>query len=35
LPAGLGIMADDAMAGIYGHLLLRIGVMMAPVWLTA
>ena len=35
LPAGLGIMADDAMAGVYGHLLLRIGVMMAPAWLTA
>lgn len=35
LPAGLGIMADDVMAGVYGHLLLRIGVMTAPAWLTA
>jgi phosphatidylglycerophosphatase A len=34
LPAGLGIMADDAMAGIYGHLLLRLAVMMAPAWLS-
>lgn len=35
LPAGLGIMADDAMAGVYAHLLLRIAAMMAPAWLTA
>lgn len=35
LPAGLGIMADDAMAGVYSHLLLRIAVMMAPAWLAA
>ena len=35
LPSGLGIMADDAMAGIYGHLLLRLGGMMSPVWLLA
>lgn len=35
LPAGLGIMADDAMAGVYAHLLLRIAVMMAPAWLAA
>jgi phosphatidylglycerophosphatase A len=34
LPAGLGIMADDAMAGVYAHLLLRIAVMMAPAWLA-
>jgi phosphatidylglycerophosphatase A len=35
LPAGLGIMADDAMAGVYAHLMLRILVMMAPAWLAA
>lgn len=34
LPAGLGIMADDAMAGLYAHLVLRIVVMMAPAWLA-
>lgn len=34
LPSGLGIMADDAMAGIYAHLLLRLSVMMAPAWLS-
>jgi phosphatidylglycerophosphatase A len=34
LPAGLGIMADDAMAGVYAHLMLRILVMMAPAWLA-
>lgn len=34
LPSGLGIMADDAMAGIYGHLLLRLAVMMGPAWLA-
>lgn len=32
LPAGLGIMADDAMAGVYAHLVLRGAVMMAPAW---
>lgn len=34
LPAGLGIMADDAMAGVYAHLVLRIAVMTAPAWLA-
>lgn len=34
LPAGLGIMADDAMAGVYAHLALRIAVMIAPAWLA-
>lgn len=34
LPAGLGIMADDAMAGVYAHLVLRIALMMAPAWLA-
>ena len=35
LPAGLGIMADDAMAGVYAHLVLRLGLMLAPAWLAA
>lgn len=35
LPAGLGIMADDAMAGVYAHLVLRGAVMVAPAWLAA
>jgi phosphatidylglycerophosphatase A len=34
LPGGLGIMADDAMAGVYAHLVLRVAVMMAPAWLA-
>lgn len=35
LPGGLGIMADDAMAGLYAHLVLRAGVWLAPGWLAA
>lgn len=35
LRGGLGIMADDAMAGVYAHLALRAGVWMVPGWLTA
>jgi phosphatidylglycerophosphatase A len=35
LHGGLGIMADDAMAGIYSHLALRLCVWMVPAWLTA
>jgi phosphatidylglycerophosphatase A len=35
LPSGLGIMADDAMAGVYGHLLLRGALALAPAWLAA
>lgn len=35
LPGGLGIMADDAMAGVYAHLVLRAGVWLAPGWLAA
>ncbi len=31
LPGGWGIMADDAMAGIYAHLLLRAGLLVWPV----
>jgi phosphatidylglycerophosphatase A len=34
LHGGLGIMADDAMAGIYGNLLLRAGLLYFPSWLT-
>jgi phosphatidylglycerophosphatase A len=30
LPGGLGIMADDLMAGIYANLLLRIGLIVVP-----
>ena len=32
---GMGIMADDAVAGIYSHLLLRICMWLVPGWLTA
>ena len=34
LPGGFGIMADDAMAGVYGQLLMRIGIAVWPQWLT-
>lgn len=34
LPGGLGIMADDAMAGVYGQIVMRIAVAMWPAWLT-
>jgi hypothetical protein len=31
----LGVMADDAMAGVYGHLLMRALIALAPLgWLT-
>ena len=32
LPGGLGVMADDAMAAIYGNLLMRGGILLAPGW---
>jgi phosphatidylglycerophosphatase A len=35
LHGGLGIMADDAAAGLYAHLALRACVWMVPAWLTA
>jgi phosphatidylglycerophosphatase A len=35
LHGGLGIMADDAVAGLYAHLALRASVWMVPSWLTA
>lgn len=35
LHGGLGIMADDAMAGVYGHLLMRLLIVLAPAgWLV-
>ena len=35
LHGGLGVMADDAMAGVYGHLLLRVLIALAPAgWLV-
>jgi phosphatidylglycerophosphatase A len=33
LHGGLGMMADDAMAAVYGNLLLRLLVWIAPTWL--
>jgi phosphatidylglycerophosphatase A len=35
LPGGLGIMADDAMAGVYAYITLRGLMWLAPAWLTA
>ena len=32
---GMGIMADDAVAGIYSHILLRVCMWLVPAWLTA
>jgi phosphatidylglycerophosphatase A len=34
-PRGWGIMLDDAMAGVYGHLALRLGAWAAPAWILA
>jgi phosphatidylglycerophosphatase A len=34
LHGGLGVMADDAMAGVYSNLLLRGAVFLAPHWLS-
>jgi phosphatidylglycerophosphatase A len=34
-PGGWGIMLDDAMAGIYGQLALRLCVWMLPGWMVA
>ena len=34
LPGGFGIMADDAMAGLYGQLLMRVVIAVWPQWLT-
>jgi phosphatidylglycerophosphatase A len=36
LPGGLGIMADDGMAGLYGHLLMRGLIALSPAgWLVS
>jgi phosphatidylglycerophosphatase A len=35
LHGGLGIMADDAVAGLYAHLALRACMWMVPAWLTS
>jgi phosphatidylglycerophosphatase A len=35
LHGGIGIMADDAVAGVYSYILLRMGMWMVPAWLTA
>jgi phosphatidylglycerophosphatase A len=35
LPGGLGVMADDAMAAVYGNIVMRLLVVAAPAgWLT-
>ncbi len=34
LPGGVGIMADDVMAGVYGYLIMRGLIGVAPAWLT-
>jgi phosphatidylglycerophosphatase A len=34
LHGGLGVMADDAMAGVYSNLLLRGAIFLAPQWLS-
>jgi len=35
LPGGLGVMADDAMAAVYGHLTLRVLILLLPAgWLA-
>lgn len=34
LHGGLGIMADDAVAGLYSHILLRVCIWLVPTWLT-
>ena len=34
LPGGLGVMADDAMAAVYGNLLMRVLLWLLPGWLS-
>jgi phosphatidylglycerophosphatase A len=34
LPGGLGVMADDGMAALYGNLLMRVLLFVAPGWLS-
>jgi len=35
LPGGLGIMADDVMAGVYANVALRLLIVVAPGWFAA
>ncbi|MDP2321827.1 MAG: phosphatidylglycerophosphatase A [Acidobacteriota bacterium] len=35
LPGGYGIMLDDAVAGLYSYLVLRVGMWWMPSWLVA
>jgi phosphatidylglycerophosphatase A len=35
LPGGLGVMADDGMAAVYGNLVMRLLILVAPAgWLV-
>jgi phosphatidylglycerophosphatase A len=34
LPGGLGVMADDAMAAVYGNLVMRLLILLLPGWLV-
>lgn len=34
LPGGVGVMADDVMAAVYGHLIMRGLILLAPGWFT-
>ena len=34
LPGGLGVMADDGMAAVYGNLAMRVLIALAPGWLA-
>jgi phosphatidylglycerophosphatase A len=34
LPGGLGVVGDDVMAALYGNLLMRGGIALAPEWFT-
>jgi phosphatidylglycerophosphatase A len=34
LPGGLGVMADDGMAALYGNLVMRALIALAPGWLA-
>jgi phosphatidylglycerophosphatase A len=35
LPGGWGVMADDAAAGLYAHLVTRLACWLAPAWMLA
>lgn len=34
LPGGLGVMSDDAMAGLYAHAVTQVACRLAPAWLA-